>query len=163
MWGPAANAPGGRFAEERRAGVEYVAAEIVVVHLRREPTRNEVRVLHAVLRRVEYAPGEPPSLPLEEERGCTHPAGDEDERVASRTEDLPRLHVGGDVGEADAAVVPTHLEEDGFGEVRVRAEVVQPRNQSRELLGGARRDSGMHQPPVHVGGWARGRGVRAAC
>src|SRR4029450_13294946 len=88
-WGPAANAPGGCFAEERRARVEHVAAEIVVVHLRREPPGHEVRVLHDVLRRVEYADGEPPSLSLEEEVGGTHPAGDEDERVASRTEDLP--------------------------------------------------------------------------
>src|SRR5262249_50405072 len=48
---------------------------------------------------------------------------------------FPRLHVARDVGESDAAAVPTHLEEDGFGEDVVRAEVVQPREQRRVLLG----------------------------
>src|SRR5262245_34029170 len=138
-WRPAANAPGGPVTEKRRSRVEHVAAEIVVVHSRREPARDEVRVLHDVLRRVEHADGEPPSLPLQEEVGGTHPARDEDERIASCTEDLPRLHVGSDVGETDTAAVPTHLEEDGFGEGLVHAEVVQPGEQRRVLLGSARR------------------------
>src|SRR5262245_48855260 len=108
-WRPAANAPGRPLAEKRRSRVEYVAAEIVVMHRRREPARDEVRVLHDVLRGVEHADGEPTSLRLQEEVGGTHPTRDEDERIASCTEDLPRLHVGGDVGEPDTAPVPTHL------------------------------------------------------
>ena len=71
---PAANSPRRLRAEKRRSRVEHVATEVVVVHPRREPARDEVRVLHDVLRRVEHADGEPPSLPLDEEVGGTHPA-----------------------------------------------------------------------------------------
>ena len=79
-------------------------------------------------------PVAPPSLPSMK-KSAARIRLDEDERIVFCTENFPRLHVGRDVGESDAAAVSTHLEKHGFGEDGVRAEVVQPREQRRVLLG----------------------------